>query len=726
MLAGAAQPSAAQKGPAIAGIVRDGATGQPVEAVRVTSGGRTATTDRAGRFELLVSSDTATLQFSRLGYRRLRIPANRMPADIRLAPEPVFLTSLVVQAPEPNELAAGTALAVTAAGREQIGTAGGTSLAERLSGTEGISVQRWSSWGATTMIRGLGDDRVAVMIDGARVNRACPFFMDQGLATVDPATVERVEVLAGPGSTLYGSGNIGGVINVVTRRPDEGPTRAGELRLGASTAVPGGSIGASIRGHGSRADFGASLDGTSYGDYRSPKGRVGMSSYRDATGEAHAGLRLTPAHRVDLQLQGYDARDIGYAAMGARIPRETRLTLGANYGWQLSRGLIDAFSARAYIQRFDHRMTMDMPVDTMAAMPGMPMAMEDRTRATTTGARAQLRLMPWATGHVDAGVEATAWNAEGSRFTELTDSMGGSSSLTLKLWPGVDLTDVGAFAQGETRFSQSLALSAGGRVDRIGKKADDATSNREWVGTGNVGLRAGLPGGFEARASFGAGYRVPSPSELFGLELKPDGNIYRGDATLRTETNRNVEATLAVTRAAVSGSVTAFRNDLRGMISPSLGPDSIAGMPILDYRNVASARMTGATSSVRLHAGTRMIVSGTAAYTRGENRQDGNALPRIPPFEWGVSTRHLRSGPLAWIEAEMRGAMRQARVSVATSEASTKQYAILNLRSQLRVAGSSVVAGVENALDRPFRSHVDPSGLLRPGRNIYLRMTRSF
>src|SRR5690606_13611402 len=110
---------------------------------------------------------------------------------------------------EAGEIAAGTALAVATASRADLDASAATSVAGALRELEGVAVAGTGAWGSRAVLRGLGGERLAVMIDGSRVSRACTFGMDQGLATVDPATVERVEILSGPGSTLYGSGSIG-------------------------------------------------------------------------------------------------------------------------------------------------------------------------------------------------------------------------------------------------------------------------------------------------------------------------------------------------------------------------------------------------------------------------------------------------------------------------------------------------------------------------------------
>src|SRR5690554_1747397 len=86
-----------------------------------------------------------------------------------------------------------------------------------LRGQPGMAVQSDGAWGQNPVLRGLKRESVVVMVDGIRMNSAQPqgalaSFMDLGL-------LDRVEVVKGPGSVLYGSGAMGGVVNLLTPEP---------------------------------------------------------------------------------------------------------------------------------------------------------------------------------------------------------------------------------------------------------------------------------------------------------------------------------------------------------------------------------------------------------------------------------------------------------------------------------------------------------------------------
>ncbi len=83
-------------------------------------------------------------------------------------------------------------------------------------------------------------------------------------------------------------------------------------------------------------------------------------------------------------------------------------------------------------------------------------------------------------------------------------------------------------------------------------------------------------------------------------------------------------------------------------------------------------------------------------------------------------------GDDAWLEVEGRVADRQDRNAAAAGEPATAGYGILDARTSFTLSHARVTLGVDNLLDHAYRAHVDPRSLLRPGRSIYVRLSRTF
>ncbi len=718
--------SAQEGGQAISGTVRDSASHAAVGGVEISAGGRVVTTDPAGRFRIEVSADSVSLFLRRIGYAPRRLRAGEVQGDILLLPAPVLLTGITVTAASSPRIGTGTALGMTTVGQEDLAPRGETSLASALGGVEGVSSQQPGTWGGKAFLRGLGGERVTVLLDGDRVNRACNFGMDGSLATISPGTVERVEVLSGPGSVLYGSGNVGGVINVVTRAGSGDRPEGGEIRAGASSAVPGGSLGGSVFVRRDRFRLDLAADAAAYSDYRSGVGTVAGSSYRDATFDGRLALLPAASHRVELHVQRYLGRDIGYPAMaGTEIPSEDRLLTALDYGWQVSRGVLDGISAKVYRQGVDHDMNMSM---TMTSGGGMPMTIltEAKTTSVTYGARSEVRLKLAPGARIDAGAEATQWNADGTRWITRGAGMPMPNTLTLQSWPDVKVLDAGAFAQGEYVVVPQVALSAGARLDHIANRADGKPTTHEWVPTGNAGIRVYPAAGFVVRGSLGYGYRIPDPTELYGIAPRPDGFLYLGNPALQTETSRNLEFAAGYTGGMLDVGATVYRNELSDLITPvQLTDSTIAGYAVRQYANLTRARIDGITGRLGLTLPARLQLRGVVSYARGENRATGAPLATIPPLEGTAALRYTRGGLLQWAEVEAHMATRQNRIATTAGEIVTPGFTLLNARLMVAVARTDVTFGIDNIFDKAYRQHLDPARLFRPGRNLYLRVRRS-
>ncbi len=113
-----------------------------------------------------------------------------------------------------------TAQGVTVVSSREIEARNATSAAEILQMVPGVQVDRIGGPGGTSSIyiRGSDPEHVLVLIDGVRMND--PLLSRGGaydLSALDPATIERIEVIRGAGSAIYGSDAIGGVVNIVTK-----------------------------------------------------------------------------------------------------------------------------------------------------------------------------------------------------------------------------------------------------------------------------------------------------------------------------------------------------------------------------------------------------------------------------------------------------------------------------------------------------------------------------
>ena len=166
-------------------------------------------------------------------------------------------------------------------------------VAELLEGAPGIAVRSFGPGSARPIVRGFDGDRVLVMEDGVRTGDLASQSGDHGVPA-DPLQAERVEVVRGPATLLYGSNAIGGAVNVISMGSHlaHGPPEGfrGQANLDYSTADEGvrGGVRAQAAGNGWFAWGGGNANRT--GDYESPVGAIENSARSMSQGEGGFGL----------------------------------------------------------------------------------------------------------------------------------------------------------------------------------------------------------------------------------------------------------------------------------------------------------------------------------------------------------------------------------------------------------------------------------------------------
>ncbi len=148
------------------------------------------------------------------------------------------------------------------------------STADLLSNTAGIFVQRSQMGGGSPVLRGFEASRILLMIDGVRLNNLIYRSGHlQNILSLDNNSLERVEVLFGPSSTMYGSDALGGVIHMFTQRPEFAATGE-KRRLKVNAFSRFGSVNSEFTGHvdvntgGKKLASFTSLTWSSFGDLR--------------------------------------------------------------------------------------------------------------------------------------------------------------------------------------------------------------------------------------------------------------------------------------------------------------------------------------------------------------------------------------------------------------------------------------------------------------------------
>lgn len=225
----------------VRGEVKNSITASPVVGANVfnpkTNTG--TSTDTRGNFVLKFAQDeNANIRISHIGYRDTLVNIPEYPSGkllILLEPDSVEIASLVVTATRSSRPVEDIPQRIEKIHREDIEAFPATNTDDLLKMIPGVNVNR--SWGifsrnASVTMRGMpGSARSLILLDGVPLNKTAGGTVNWHLIT--PEEVERIEVVKGPGSSLYGNNAMGGIINIITKKP--GNKLQGLFNMGMGT-----------------------------------------------------------------------------------------------------------------------------------------------------------------------------------------------------------------------------------------------------------------------------------------------------------------------------------------------------------------------------------------------------------------------------------------------------------------------------------------------------------
>lgn len=746
--AGAQTPAT---GPALAGVVHDSSGAvipRPTVVVRDVRSGlirSVPVTTAAGTFEVpVLAAGEYIVTVSAPGFadfdQIVTVPG-AAPLTVTLSPAPVLEQVAVVSASRQDELRETLNTRVDVVSRNRIEeSAAFESVGEVLREIPGVVTRRGTegAGAAGEQIQGIDSRQVLVLLDGLPLVGARGIKRG-GVLNLDrqsTARLERVEVVKGAASTLYGSEAIGGVINLITREPS--------APLAASVAFTGGNLGTV----GARIDAGFKRGATSgiavierheqdgFDLTPSTFDTTGAPSRRfDAFGKVQH--RFTDSLSLGGLVTGY-GNSTGGRSVGELGPQEDDIhdrTVSAAVTARYAAGGT-AIEARGYVSDFEE--------DALAFLapprstPAPPASLEQRfQKVDLTVTR------PFGSRHLlQAGAELSHDHYEGTN--RIRDEDKGHTATTAVAW-----------AQHRWSPTTRLLTTVGVRVDR--------RSEFETAVSPKVAATYRVSDAVRARVSYGRGFRAPDLGQLYYRFLSPS-NFYQviGNPSLNPEYAHSWQAGGDVTLAnrRVRFGVNLFRNDVGDLIeSVSVGfaatPAQLAalleregidpsfrpalGRPLLTYRNVFDVVTQGVELDGEAALTPTVSLGGAYTYLDATEADTGRALTG--------RHRHHGHARVAWqpsgtgLRAGIRGTFFSSWIAARTTSGDTVQdttsprFALWDIFATQRIGhGLSAFINVDNVTDSqdPGTGVLLPDGtpapIYRPdaGRTVRAGVTWSF
>lgn len=606
---------------------------------------------------------------------------------------------------------------------------------DALMDTAGVLVQKTNLGAGAPYVRGLVGNQILVLVDGVRLNNATyRFGPNQYLGTVDPDLLDTIEVVRGPGSVLYGSDAIGGVVNLVTRAPGfsaGGWTRTLESRVGVSAGAveQRGRLGFSAAGPALAVRGG--LSAHNIGDMRAGGGRgtLSPSRYGEAAGDLALAVRLSPAQRLTATLQAHHQDDVprwdqvvqrGFSRYA--FDPQTRQLASLRYSAQ-SLAWADVVTATASFQRTDERRRIQRA--------GAVTDTTERDRVRTLGLSIDVQKQISPRLLLQVGGEGYADTVSSTRVD--LDTSTGVALDRRGLYPdGATAASAAFFGRGVFTAAR-LRAEAGVRYSSFRVSASDATFHdldvtpSAWVGQTGASVR--LVGQSLLFGSVAQSFRAPNIDDVSTLG-RFDSGIEVPSAGLAPERGLTSELGIRARGRAVSATVVAFRTNLTDLIdrvrSTYEGLPTFDGQPVFQKANVGEARVTGWESELEWRPRPAVVVTAHATATRGQALTRNEPMRRIPPVNGGLALQ-WRPRAAIWAGVATRWAGRQDRLSSGDladhriSPTGTPAWVTVDVFGAAPVGQRlHLTGGVRNLFDRLYRVH--GSGIDAPGITAWLAL----
>ncbi|UDU80809.1 TonB-dependent copper receptor [Pseudomonas sp. HN2-3] len=611
--------------------------------------------------------------------------------------------------------------------------------ADYLKTIPGFSAIRSGGTNGDPVLRGMFGSRLNILTNGGVMLGACPNRMDAPTSYISPETYDRLTVIKGPQSVIWGPGGSAGTI-LFEREPE----KFGTLGSRVNASLLAGSNGrfdkvldaaagnsqayARFVGNQSRSD-----------DYHDGNDDTVPSRWDKWNGDVTLGW--TPDQDTLLELTaGKGDGEARYAGRGMDGSQFKRESLGLRFEKSNLGDVLDKVEAQVYYNYADHVMdNYSLRTPSGSGMMGMPMVSNVDRR--TMGARVKATWR-WADVQLVSGIDAQT-NEHRQRGGMGVDAHKGQA------WTkDADFHNYGAFSELTWYVSDADRLISGARLDRA--SARDLRKGSATVGDTRADT---LPSGFvryehdlaaiSATTYIGLGHaqRFPDYWELFSPKQAPAGAANAFDG-IKPEKTTQLDFGIQYRDERLEAWASGYVGQIRDYILFDYRT-GMMGMSTSQAQNI-DARIMGGELGAAYKLSENWKADATLAYAWGKNSSDGKALPQMPPLESRLGLTYSRdvwSVGALWrlVAAQNRIAENQGNV-VGKDYDKSAGFGVFSLNGAYKVNNNlKLSAGVDNLFDKTYAEHLnlagnagfgypatDPQPVNEPGRTFWTKVDFSF
>ena len=602
---------------------------------------------------------------------------------------------------------------------------------ELLQGITGVSAIRMGGRAMDPVIRGQKETQLNVLLDGGYIHGGCPNRMDPPTAYTSVDSYDRVTVIKGNRTVVYGGGGSGGTV-LFERDWLEIPERGYTAELSGSYRENGDQwgVGADVAIGGEEGYLRFITHKGASGDYEDGAGTRIDSEYDSKSNALLGGIRLSENTTLEMSYEKADEEDVEFPGARMDSPYADAENSRIKLEHLFTQGALRQLDIELYRSDVIHLMDNSM--------------MSSPSTSLTTGGRIVL----------DASLADIDWTIgvdQQKNDREAVAYMVSNGMAAFSQWPGVSLRQAGFFVEGEKALGQDDLLKMGLRYDRVKANASRASDSFGMMGaatpvnlysaqygTTDVSSTENNVGGFASWT-----HRL---NHDYSLETTLSRSVRTADATERyvaktdwignpqinPEKHHQIEAVLVRHGEALNWSLTGWYNRVDDYILRK----SVAG--VTGYSNV-DAKLYGAEVEVSYPLHSNLILSSALAWVAGSNLDDGSDLSRISPLELTTALNYQQGQWKAGAEWKLVAAQNDVCLSSSSCGGQdvrqTPGYGIVNLNAEYAAQnGITVTAGVDNLFDKEYSLHesrddafdATPYQVTEPGQSVWVKVNSRF
>ncbi len=524
------------------------------------------------------------------------------------AEEAIKLGDVVVTASRTAQSIDETLAPVTVITREDIERKQASSVTELLATVPGVNISTSGGLGSRSSIsiRGTTSKQTLVLVDGQRINSATSG--EANFQYLDPSQIEKIEVVRGSRSSLYGADALGGVIQIFTRNGKGKPSLTVRAGTGSRST---NELGVNYGGTVDRTRFflGANLYETTGYNFTNENGTTQSGANLDDDAYRNKSLSASLTHQF-----------------------ESGMEAGAKLSHRQGKNEYDSSTTAYYHQQFKASIFdtyLSIPVNDIFVAKLEAGYSNNETTEYVSGNKGDL----FGTSRVSAAwLNDISWSDTQLLTTGVDyykDKIDTTSQFANSTGKKEDSRyNYAAFVQNQSSFNNS-DLSVGLRSDKNEAYGTNVTGNISW------GIE--LPKGMRLIASYGTAFRAPTFNDLYFPEtVYSPGSKYEykyiGNPNVKPEKSKNIDLELRGRFNSLSWSVAMFQNDIKDLIGTETKADGF-NTPT----NVNKARIRGLELSLKTRFAEWDIDTSFTALDP-ENRETGKVLAKRPKQEFALDT----------------------------------------------------------------------------------------